>query len=182
MRVVYNNRSGCFKLCDDKKKKTDTLLGDDLLGDDKFTPITQNNIQSAVSSWMTDKTKARNIYGDISNWDTSSVTDMNSLFNPGSTLNPPFFNDNIGSWNTSKVIYMESTFQNTLFNQDISNWNTNNVKRMTEMFLNARSFNQDISNWNTTNVIDCDYMFINTRMTQSYMPQGLYTSCYKLAL
>ncbi len=75
---------------------------------------------------------------------------------------------------------MESTFKNTLFNQDISNWNTNNVKRMTEMFLNARSFNQDISNWNTTNVVDCEYMFMNTRMTQSYMPQNISTSCKTL--
>ena len=41
------------------------------------------------------------------------------------------FNQDIGKWNTGKVIDMQSTFQQaTNFNQDIGKWNTGNVKTM----------------------------------------------------
>ena len=111
---------------------------------------------------------------DISSWDTSNVTTMNSMF-AGATN----FNQDIGSWDTSKVTDMSDMFGNTYlidpvdipvidqfsnfraFNQDISSWDTSNVTTMKSMFENARNFNQDIGSWNTSNVTTMDYMFVH---------------------
>ena len=46
-----------------------------------------------------------------------------------------------------------------LFNQDIGNWDTSNVIYMNKMFFNAVAFNQNIENWNTSKVLDMSYMF-----------------------
>ena len=57
------------------------------------------------------------------------------------------------AWNTSSVTDMRSMFEDAIsFNQDISNWNVSNVEDMSYMFYKARSFNQDISNWDVSNV------------------------------
>ena len=42
---------------------------------------------------------------DISNWNTSSVTDMQDLFGNNSS-----FNQDIGSWDTSNVTNMRAVF------------------------------------------------------------------------
>jgi surface protein len=91
---------------------------------------------------------------DISNWDTSNVTNMRRMF-IGVT-----FNANISNWNTSNVTNMEQMFGSVkVFNQDISSWDTSNVTNMEKMFYNAKVFNQDISSWNTSNVNNMKNMF-----------------------
>ena len=63
---------------------------------------------------------------DISNWDTSSVTDMSYMFR--FTNN---FNQNIGSWDTSNVVNMKFMFMGALaFDQNIANWDVSNVTDM----------------------------------------------------
>ncbi len=42
--------------------------------------INDDNIQAAVDLWISDPTTAEATYGNISNWDTSCVTDMSGLF------------------------------------------------------------------------------------------------------
>ena len=37
-------------------------------------------LRTAVSEWLEDETTAEAIYGHISSWDTSEVTDMSYLF------------------------------------------------------------------------------------------------------
>jgi surface protein len=104
----------------------------------------------------------------INNWNTSNVTNMNSMFNGATT-----FNQNINSWNTSAVIIMGSQFNGmfrgaTSFNQDISSWNVGNVTNMTGMFNGASSFNQNLGAWNVNKVttfgIGSDGMFFNAIM------------------
>ena len=46
-----------------------------------------------------------NFNGDISNWNTSNVTNMDYMFYEATN-----FNGNIGNWNTSKVTSMEYMF------------------------------------------------------------------------
>ena len=92
---------------------------------------------------------------DISNWDTSEVTDMSYMF-----FNAREFNADISRWNTSKVRVMSNMFtQAYKFNADISRWDVSNVEDMNRMFLYAYDFNANISNWNTSKVADMGYMF-----------------------
>ena len=85
---------------------------------------------------------------DISSWDTSSVTNMGFMFYGASA-----FNYDISSWNTSSVTNMSQMFRDaSVFNQDISSWDTSSVTNMSNMFQGAPVFNQDISSWDTSSV------------------------------
>ena len=44
------------------------------------TPITNGNINSAVSDWITSPTTATTKYGDIAIWNVAAVTSMDNLF------------------------------------------------------------------------------------------------------
>jgi len=92
---------------------------------------------------------------DISSWDTSKVTRMGGMFYQAST-----FNQDISSWNTSKVTHMgHMFFQASAFNQDISSWDTSKVAATYYMFHGASAFNQDVSGWNITKVNNMANMF-----------------------
>jgi surface protein len=57
--------------------------------------------------------------GNLSNWNTSKVTDMDRMFSFAYS-----FNKNIGSWDVSKVTNMYGMFQYAIiFNQNLSGWN-----------------------------------------------------------
>jgi surface protein len=109
--------------------------------------------------------------------DTSGVTSctLASMFN-GARL----FNQNISNWNTSKVTAMDSMFLGTTilatttqFNNGQAsgtipgtaplNWDTSNVTTMLSMFRYCIAFNQPISKsgsyWDTTNVTTVSQMF-----------------------
>ena len=93
--------------------------------------------------------------GNMSSWNTSSVTDMQNMF-AGATG----FNQNIGGWDTSAVTTMYRMFYRNsagmTFNNggspSISGWNTSNVTTMREMFDGCPNFNQPIGSWDTSNV------------------------------
>ena len=104
-----------------------------------------------------------NFNSNISNWNTSTVTDMSDMFN-----NAQVFNQNISDWDTGSVIDMSNMFRDAnLFNNgDTGNnglnaltWNTGNVVNMFGMFFNAHSFNQNISSLDISSVTDMSVMF-----------------------
>ena len=98
---------------------------------------------------------------DISHWDTSSVTNMASMF-----LSASAFNQDIGDWDTSSVTNMSNMFQLAdVFNQDIGDWDTSSVINMGEMF-DRSAFNQDIGGWDTHRVVTIFGMFANTSFNQ----------------
>ena len=79
------------------------------------------------------------LYGHISYWDTSKVTDMSHLFK-----NLKKFNDKIDNWNVSQVTNMNFMFSDaSSFNQPINNWNISQVTNMECMFYNADSFKSE---------------------------------------
>jgi surface protein len=95
---------------------------------------------------------------DISQWDTSGITDMSYMFEGEED-----FNIDISGWDVSNVTNMEYMFTNAeSFNQDLSSWNVSNVTNMRNMFLNADAFQGDLVNWNMSNVIDIAGMFSET--------------------
>ena len=82
---------------------------------------------------------------DIGSWDTSKVTTMRMM------LRDMDNNQNLNSWDVSNVTDMINLFRGSgVFNGNISSWDWY-VTDMTGMFANT-PFNQDISNWNTSNV------------------------------
>ena len=97
---------------------------------------------------------------DLSNFDTSNVTDMSDLF---------FYCDNLtvldlSSFNTSNVTNMNNMFANcdNLTTLDISGFDTSNVKDMNSMFFYCSNLTElDLSNFDTSNVTDMDSMFYN---------------------
>ena len=83
---------------------------------------------------------------DISDWDTSNVTNMSSMFIRATSFN----NGGVAlNWaDTSMVTSMYSMFDSaSAFNQDISSWDTSNVTTMSGMFYNAISFDQPLGSW-----------------------------------
>ncbi|QHX35820.1 hypothetical protein STIUS_v1c02660 [Spiroplasma sp. TIUS-1] len=85
---------------------------------------------------------------NITNWDVSSVTNMEGMF-----WKTGVFNQDISAWDVSSVTNMRRMFYNTwAFNQDISAWDVSNVTNMEGMFQKSIVFNQDISRWDVSNV------------------------------
>ena len=92
---------------------------------------------------------------DVSDWNTSNVTNMSNMFSITSKANP-----DVSKWDTSNVINMDEMFSHAeAANPDVSNWDTSSVGNMESMFYNAESANPDVSKWNTSNVMYTTYMF-----------------------
>ena len=112
-----------------------------------------------MSGLFSDRFGFEEFNGNISQWNVSNVTNMESMFRYGK------FNRPIENWDVSNVTNMLFMFSESSFNQDISNWNTSNVTDMYGMFYNS-NFNQDISKWNVSNVTDMSYMFSTSNFNQ----------------
>ena len=98
---------------------------------------------------------ARKFNGNISDWNVSSVTNMNQAFSGASV-----FNQDLNSWNVSSVTRMNEMFYSArAFNQDLNSWNTSRVTTMLGMFIGASDFNGDISGWNVSTVTNMNDMF-----------------------
>ena len=116
--------------------------------------------------------RAGNFNGDISNWDTSKVTDMSYMFAMDNQATEHQFNQNIGSWDVGEVTNMSNMFNNSIFNQDIGNWDTSKVTSMAYMFTSNGIFNQDINTkdytagsrlaWDVSACTDFQNMFNNS--------------------
>ncbi len=115
-----------------------------------------HTIRNAVDMWCNEVTRplARKGYGHISYWDTSGVTDMESLFAD------KIFNESICRWDVSNVTTMERMFHyNHYFNQPLDEWDVGNVTNMSLMFHRAASFNHPLNNWDVSNVREMYAMF-----------------------
>ncbi len=95
---------------------------------------------------------------DLSKLDVSRIKNMDDVFMYS------LFEGDISQWNTSNVTSMDSMFSGTTkFNNDISNWNISKVIDIYGMFNGATKFNQNISNWCLDNVLDCQFMLDNAK-------------------
>ena len=95
------------------------------------------------------------VCAEMPTWDTSDITDINSLFAGASS-----FNIDISRWDTSSVTNMNGLFNGaSSFNIDISGWDVSNVQSMNWMFWGATSFNVNLSSWNTRSIEGTLQMF-----------------------
>ena len=97
---------------------------------------------------------------DLSNFDTSRVTDMHYMFWNMHSLTSL----NLSNFDTSNVTNMSAMFYNmNLTSLNLSNFDTSKVTDMNAMFLNMWSLTSlNISNFNTSKVTNMSSMFNNT--------------------
>ena len=96
---------------------------------------------------------------DLSNFDTSNVTDMSAMFYGMSNLTSL----NLSNFDTSRVTDMSSmfTFMYNLTTLNLSDFDTSNVTDMGNMFQGLKLTSLDLSNFDTSNVTDMNGMFVN---------------------
>lgn len=99
---------------------------------------------------------------NMSQWDTSSVTDMSRIF-WGTQFPNGAGSMGIDNWNVASVTNFESAFRGIAssldFNAPIGKWNTGSATQMDYMFQNNHAFNQDIGAWDVSSVTTMEYMF-----------------------
>jgi hypothetical protein len=97
----------------------------------------------------------------------TGITSLSNAFAGCSNFNHP----NVTKWDISNVTNLNSTFSAaSSFNQDISSWGTQigNVTTFNSMFISAISFNnagRPLTNWNIRPSADCTNMFRSTSIT-----------------
>ena len=122
-------------------------------------PLSDVTIREAVSAWLLDPTNATAIYGPMGTWNTSLVTNMESLFD-ADYRNSRDFNEDLSLWDTSQVTTMKYLFYSaSSFNGNISTWKTSRVQDFVGMFAGASAFNRDLSQWDTSSATSMYAMF-----------------------
>ena len=95
---------------------------------------------------------------DLSNFDTSKVTNMSYMFFKTSSLTSL----NLSNFDTSQVMNMDSIFRSmtNLTTIDLSNFDTSKVTDMSSMFFDMRNLTTlNLSNFNTSKVMYMNLMF-----------------------
>ena len=95
---------------------------------------------------------------DLSDFDTSQVTNMSYMFFNASSLTLL----NLSNFDTSQVMNMDSIFRGmiNLTTIDLSNFDTSKVEDMSSMFFDVRNLTTlDLSNFNTSKVMYMNLMF-----------------------
>ena len=111
----------------------------------------------------------------LSNFDTSSVINMGKMFGSCKALT----HLDLSSFDTSNVTYMGDMFYGctSLTQLNLSSFDTSQVITMGSMFYNCKSLLQlDLSNFNTSNIIDMYYMFYNCKSLAQLDLSGFNTS------
>ena len=140
-------------------------------------PLTNWNMRNAVA---TDHMFYDSIFNaDISNWNTSRVENMTSMFHSNPYFNQDIsnwdvsnvrnfdamfyyatkFNQPIGSWDVSSAVSTGNMFAGGIFNQPLNDWDVSKLQTTYNMFHNNIVFNQDLDNWNTANLTSSQSMF-----------------------
>lgn len=99
----------------------------------------------------------REFNGDLSQWDVSQVTNLDSTF-----AGCEKFNSDLSKWNVGNVTSMRySFFGCDAFNANLSEWNVGRVVDMGDMLYGCYAFNSDLSRWNVAQVANMDQLFYN---------------------
>ena len=142
-----------------------------------FTILNLSNFDTSQVTNMqymfSDMTKLTTL--DLSNFDTSKVTDMKYMFNEMYGLTSL----NLSSFNTSNVTDMSCMFAHmfSLTSLNLSNFNTSKVTNMGAMFYDMPSLTSlDLSNFDTSNVTNMGWMFAFNKLEKIYVNNDFNTS------
>lgn len=141
---------------------------------DGVKPIHENiEVKIDVSEWDTSNvTDMKSIFqgrhkfcSDLSKWDVSKVKDMSYMF-----CGCENFDSDITKWDTRNVRNISFMFFccGKLRNQDLSKWKMNNINNMGSTFYYCKHLDFDISKWKVTNNCKTDYIFYNSPMAGTY--------------
>lgn len=95
---------------------------------------------------------------DLSNWETSRMTDASSMFRDCSSL----LSIDVNNWNTQTLTSTANMFENcaSLQRLDLSNWDTQALTSTYVMFAGCTALQSlDLSNWNTKALASMRAMF-----------------------
>lgn len=99
------------------------------------------------------------------------VTQMDKAFRNSGVSSIP----SAGSWDTHKVLNMDSMFENALdFDGEIGLWQVKQVENMTNILKNANSFSQNLQNWKLKALENGTISFENTAMSCKTYSKMLY--------
>ena len=128
-----------------------------------------------VSNWDTSNATAMNSMFrfcsqlqslDVSNWNTSKVTNMFGMFEGCTSLQSL----DVSNWNTSKVTECPRLFHTCfeLQSLDVSRWDVSNINNITDIFYRCGKLQKlDLSNWNVSNVLATNDTFVGCGSLQS---------------
>ncbi|ECZ8706644.1 BspA family leucine-rich repeat surface protein [Listeria monocytogenes] len=98
---------------------------------------------------------------DLSNFDTSNVTDMSNMF-----ANSAATSIDVSNFDTSNVTNMQNMFwTSAVTSLDLSNWDTINVTNMMGVFFRSAATSLDLSSFDTSNVTTMRNMFYENAAT-----------------
>ena len=154
-----NNKKNCKLIINQEEQELTDILNVSEFKEDEIEIKLKEIKKITNMSYMFYKCEELISFSEISNWDTSEVTNMSFMFCylPLKTL------PNISKWDTSKVINMCHMFSHSSLESlpDISKWNTSKVTDISYMFFNCKLLSKfpNIFHWNLKNVMEKKNMF-----------------------
>lgn len=128
---------------------------------------------------LDDRAKIIKMYGNITNWNTTEITDMTEIFN---YIRPIAEVDNliVLTWDTRNVTTMENMFYGCQLNFKIEFTTTKKVENMSCMFYDARNFNEPLlESFDTNNVTNMSFMFFGASVYNQPFPKSFKTNYVK---
>jgi len=123
--------------------------------------IKDSNIKGIISNYFgSEKAQMIQIYGPISNWNVSRVTNMDNLFKGQTT-----FNDPLASWNVSIVTNMSYMFDKaSSYNQSLTSWNVSQVTNYDNFATNSPLCSHTLLPKAFININVCDNIIIDSNI------------------
>ena len=151
------------ELNDDKRLDDKLSSNSEITNSDVENISIQNLTKDSDKSFIEYSSFLESISPDISQWNTSNITNMSHMFDGCLSLK---ILPDISKWNTSNVTnmsYMFNDCSSLISLPDISKWNINNVTNISYMFNGCRSLTSlpDISKWNINNLIKFEHIYEN---------------------
>lgn len=140
----------------------DELIDKNTLDNILQIPKNKNDLSDIIRKRINEnKFGDRNlVFPDLSNIDTSYITDMSSLF--ADIINNRKIKLDLSKWNTSNVTNMSFMFNDCMgiCELNLSGWDTSNVINMASMFTGCLSLTKlDLTSFDISNVTNISSMF-----------------------